>query len=504
MVDQVTFPPSIGGSGKTYTNDANPQTGMFNGGHRVNFFPILADTVAAAGYVSRYAQAIDGAKANADKAEDAKGYVEAVADQLHINILDQFRRKAIIDIDFAQGVYRSDDGVVTESTNAGDVLTVTRSTAQRSVGYDGYPIDFGINAVSRKWSEDGHVTAIIYPSYKNMIKHSENYAAADWNAAGGSFANRDEPSSWADTCFKFSESDTSGVHRFSQVIPSFTNGITYVFSQEIKLEERSKARVELFGGAFTTSICVVDLITLEISQSSYDYAVAEKLQDGWIAVHVFKKATANDTASLRTYIDNGAGAAYQGDGVSGFLVGATWVAESSVPVPYTKTEGTSSVTTSKTDIVKSVSMRPDKFTILLSCEFYSDPLDFSHKSAFSLSSSETAAGSDYLSVAFFGSEIRVRTGAESTLINKSVLPLPGVPFRAKIGISYDQGQVHLFLNGELIGSGITETNPKALNFIRVANLGTSSSIGRLAAGYEYLILNPYFVTSAELKALTAQ
>lgn len=47
----VTFPPEVGGSGLTVTDDANPTTGLANGGHRARFVPALAQVVAVAQHV---------------------------------------------------------------------------------------------------------------------------------------------------------------------------------------------------------------------------------------------------------------------------------------------------------------------------------------------------------------------------------------------------------------------------------------------------------------------
>ena len=41
----VTFPTSLGGDGSTVTDDANPSTGLANGGHRTRFVPALSQTV---------------------------------------------------------------------------------------------------------------------------------------------------------------------------------------------------------------------------------------------------------------------------------------------------------------------------------------------------------------------------------------------------------------------------------------------------------------------------
>lgn len=49
MANSVTFPPSLGGSGLTVTDDSSPTTGLANGGHRARFVPALSQVVAVAG-----------------------------------------------------------------------------------------------------------------------------------------------------------------------------------------------------------------------------------------------------------------------------------------------------------------------------------------------------------------------------------------------------------------------------------------------------------------------
>jgi hypothetical protein len=44
----VTFPAGVGGDGSTVTDDANPTTGLANGGHRTRFVPALSQMVAVA------------------------------------------------------------------------------------------------------------------------------------------------------------------------------------------------------------------------------------------------------------------------------------------------------------------------------------------------------------------------------------------------------------------------------------------------------------------------
>lgn len=189
MVDQVTFPPSIGGSGKTYTNDANPQTGMFNGGHRVNFFPILADTVAAAGYVSRYAQAIDGAKANADRAEDARGYVEAVAGGVENNIVAKYKHSAVIDLDFERGEYSFDDGEREQSADFSSIGSVSRSTPVSLTGPTGNLRSVDIHKLPRVWPLNGPVGAAFLPPRTNFVAQSYTPWMGPWTSGGAGYFN---------------------------------------------------------------------------------------------------------------------------------------------------------------------------------------------------------------------------------------------------------------------------------------------------------------------------
>lgn len=64
----VTFPPEVGGSGLTVTDDANPTTGLANGGHRARFVPALAQVVAVAQHVVDTAEDVNTDAATASSA----------------------------------------------------------------------------------------------------------------------------------------------------------------------------------------------------------------------------------------------------------------------------------------------------------------------------------------------------------------------------------------------------------------------------------------------------
>lgn len=68
----VTFPAGVGGDGSTVSDDANPTTGLANGGHRTRFVPALAQMVAVAqNTVTQATNAASSATAAATSATSA-------------------------------------------------------------------------------------------------------------------------------------------------------------------------------------------------------------------------------------------------------------------------------------------------------------------------------------------------------------------------------------------------------------------------------------------------
>ena len=89
----VTFTPEVGGSGLTVTDDANPTTGLANGGHRARFVPALAQVVAVAQHVVDTAQDVNDDAVTAQQAatdaaqtlQDTQATVASVGSMLGIN-----------------------------------------------------------------------------------------------------------------------------------------------------------------------------------------------------------------------------------------------------------------------------------------------------------------------------------------------------------------------------------------------------------------------------------
>lgn len=77
----VFFDPAVGGDGSTVTDDANPSTGLSNGGHRTRFVPALQQTVAVAANAKNSASA---AAASAASALNAPGTSATSTDAITI------------------------------------------------------------------------------------------------------------------------------------------------------------------------------------------------------------------------------------------------------------------------------------------------------------------------------------------------------------------------------------------------------------------------------------
>lgn len=92
-MESVTFPPEVGGNGSTVTDDANPTTGLANGGHRKRFVPALSQVVAvASNTVTKATEAAASALAAANSATAAaasltetEGYAEIVMSVANID-----------------------------------------------------------------------------------------------------------------------------------------------------------------------------------------------------------------------------------------------------------------------------------------------------------------------------------------------------------------------------------------------------------------------------------
>ena len=242
----VTFPTSLGGSGITVSDDANPNTGLANGGHRTRFVPALQGAVAMAGYTAQYAAKIDQAASDADRAENARGYVEAVAEAYEVNILEPFKQQATLVSDFATHNFRLYDGQrinrvadtdiwTIQRTSTGSYLDAAGNLRTASIGEPRYTYDPRTGAESGLLMEDAR---------QNFLLHSEDWTAGSfgngWRTGSTYFASlvdSDHPQR-PDVPVTY-YGPNSGVQSFvnactQQVLPSLSGPGDYFINQDFK------------------------------------------------------------------------------------------------------------------------------------------------------------------------------------------------------------------------------------------------------------------------------
>ena len=181
----VTFPTALGGDGKTYTDDADPDTGLDGLGYITRLVPLFKNGLAMAGYTAQYAAKIDAAAANADRAEGARAYVESVAGTLKNGILDYYKRLSSVCLDFAAGTYSADDGTKTITNDLKDIVSFSRASPKWVKGINGYLQQVMVNEPAREWGADGKCRGISREvASTNAFLYSSAFDNAYWDKQG--------------------------------------------------------------------------------------------------------------------------------------------------------------------------------------------------------------------------------------------------------------------------------------------------------------------------------
>ena len=111
----VTFPTEYGGDGNTYTDDADPNTGLANDGHRARFVPALSNAVAMAAWAEQKA-----AEAHGDRLITTKASAQAVGAKG-----DAVKAASTATVAAAQAQAAAQDAAGTYGTAAGGLSSTT-------------------------------------------------------------------------------------------------------------------------------------------------------------------------------------------------------------------------------------------------------------------------------------------------------------------------------------------------------------------------------------------
>lgn len=123
-----------------------------------------------------------GAEAKAE-ADSAIGIAQSLIEAYNVNVLEPFKAKCTLGLDFAQGVYFVDDGTErVETTDPESILTVDRNTAKREASPRGSLNEASIDTISRRWL-DGVPLGLSQEEVRtNLALHSDDFNTS-W--AGG-------------------------------------------------------------------------------------------------------------------------------------------------------------------------------------------------------------------------------------------------------------------------------------------------------------------------------
>ncbi|BCA91887.1 phage head spike fiber domain-containing protein [Vreelandella aquamarina] len=111
------------------------------------------------------------------------------ADQAHVDALNPHPQytlveddSATIDWNFATGKYARDNGERVETTNLGDLATITRPDTKQMFGPNGFQRTAIAGAVARQWNPvTGEAEgAVQEKASKNLVKFSETFVVDDW------------------------------------------------------------------------------------------------------------------------------------------------------------------------------------------------------------------------------------------------------------------------------------------------------------------------------------
>ncbi|AZM96060.1 hypothetical protein [Vreelandella venusta] len=136
-----------------------------------------------AGYTAQYAAKIDAAAANADRAEDARAYVELAQDTMKLNLLEPLKRQATFGLDFIEGRYWLDNGERVETTDFTEIGTVDATTDVYVEGVDENLQAVPAGKIARQWRDGTAVGKVSGDASTNTAAYSND--PSNWNLTAG-------------------------------------------------------------------------------------------------------------------------------------------------------------------------------------------------------------------------------------------------------------------------------------------------------------------------------
>lgn len=340
----VTFPTALGGDGKTYSDDAHPDTGLDGLGHVTRFVPCLKNVIAMAGYTAQYAARIDAAAANADRAEDAKRYVEAVAESYRVNLMDAYRDRITLGADFAAGRYTLDDGVRLDTGNASEIFAVERSSPEYQEGPNGIYLQRAENEISRVWRQGISKGASLPLEDTNYALFSTELSEGYWEKTRSTITATSIASPIdGKNFFRMTEDSSSGDKRLSAIIPADFTGTAYISIFAAPVERMHLQIVPTGTGVISSNRGIFELIGNGRAEGINGAAASiQRLNGGYLCTLEVPKTAGSASFQLRmSNAFTGSLVSYQGDGSSSILITQPSVTRNNSPAIITGNSTTS-------------------------------------------------------------------------------------------------------------------------------------------------------------------
>lgn len=441
----VTFPTALGGDGKTYTDDADPDTGLDGLGYITRLVPLFKNGLAMAGYTAQYAAKIDAAAANADRAEGARAYVESVANAYNVNLWEIYNQQATLGNDFVRGKYLCDTGQLQETLNASDIFSVQRASPKWVEGPDGLLHESPIDTIARHWRLGKPQGVLIEEQRTNIIQWSEALDNAYWGKENCEIlANASASPRGLLTADKVTETTVNGEHGIRALGVPVSNGVNHTASAYFKraygVRDAVIRQQDVSGVSYTALFSLEDGAVISHNGIS---AGTEKLGNGWY--RCWFTCPSDDDSSIgqvKFSMYNGVSIAYAGDGESALYIWGAQLEAATSASSYIPTTN-SSATRSADSVYR---LLGDEFNVFEGTLFFDfeikDPKE--NRFFFSLGSGSVRLLTQYYnerSFHFFG--INVSHGGGG---------------RYRVATSYQEGgkTVTCAVNGSVVNSALTD------------------------------------------------
>ncbi|MGQ7285998.1 phage head spike fiber domain-containing protein [Vreelandella venusta] len=380
--------------------------------------------------------------------DSAIGIAQSLIEAYNVNVLEPFKAKCTLGLDFALGLYFVDDGTErVETTDPESILTFTRSTIKNIEGPNGRLREAAINTIAREWHLGEQLGALVEERRDNKLLWSEDFSNVVWskesvvvepttalNPKGNPGADLIKPTT------------ANSIHRILQVTPLYDTE-RQAISIFAKSGGYSLLRIRNYSDTYGTALATFDLSNGNVVTNTDLFGLSAKarlMSGGWVRISMSADYLKNAIFELLGGTLESPIEVFSGDGNSGIYLWGAQVEDYSVS-SYISTEASPATRSADSAIIPlGGEFNKDRFSIFLEVFDFnpnapSDPFD---AGVLSINAGGAAIGA----IELRNNSILFRdAGNANNSINAGEPYLGG---RAKIVYSYNGSQAVLSVNGK--------------------------------------------------------